>query len=800
VDDAQLRQIWPVFSAEAREYTQAIAAGALELERAVDPSVLGELQRAAHSLKGAAASLGLGTIEQVAHAVEDCLGRGAAGAALPPASVQALLAAARAVEEALDRGDAGGEPGVEDVAGLLAELGGADGGAGAPAREPRPARAHAATEALDALAEHVARLGSPRLADREGEIARASAAARALGAQGHAALCVRLARAFEGVAAGGTEGARATAAAAGLLVELRRAFSGPAPAAPARQRPAAGERALRVTAAAVESVSRHVELLAVGQARVEPRARRLLAIQAACEEAVRAAAGEAETAGAAVTELERLRDLVREIGALGREALHEASRQRVEAAALREDLRGLRMIPAAAALEPLRRTAREAAGWLGKEVVVAFSGGDVKLDRHVVEELRPALVHLVRNAVDHGIEAPAARAAAGKPAAGTLRVEVAPRGSRVSVVVADDGAGIDRARVREKAVRSGLVAEAAAAALDDAACLDLVFRPGFSTAVEVSAVSGRGVGLDVVRDAATRLQGTVSVDSVPGKGTRFVLDLPLTLATTSGILLRIGGALAAVPSEAVERAVRLGRAELGTVAGRASARIGEAQIPYAPLGQVLGMPQAAWGTPAGLQPAIVLALGGERIALGVDEVIGGQELVVSSLGRICTPVTHLAGAALLDDGTVVGVLNAAELLARARRGAAAQAEAPRPRIVVADDSSTTRAAMKTILEIAGYAVAPAGDGEEALRQLAEAPCQLLVTDVQMPRLDGLGLTRRVRADPRFRSLPVVLVTSLDSPEDRAAGLEAGADAYLVKREVERGMLLETVRRLLPEPP
>ena len=798
MDDLQFRQIWPVFSAEARDYTQAIAAGALELERGVDAVVVAELQRAAHSLKGAAASLGLETIEQVAHAVEDCLGRGAAGAALPSASVQALLAAARAIEETLDRGDAGGEPVVEGAAGLLAALGGADGGAARVASEARRAGVPAALKALDVLAEHLARLGSPDLADRGGEAARAARAARALGEIGYAPECVRLARAFEGIAAGGTEGARDTAAAAGLLVELRSAFSGPAPAPP-RQRPAAGERALRVSAAAVDSVSRHVELLAVGQARVEPRARRLLAIQAACEEAVRAAAGEAEAAGSAAAELERLRELVREIGALGREALHEASRQRVEAAALREDLRGLRMIPAAAALEPLRRTAREAAGWLGKEVAVAFSGGDVKLDRHVLEELRPALVHLVRNAVDHGIEAPEARAAAGKPGAGTVRVEVAPRGSRVSVVVSDDGAGIDRGRVQEKAVRSGLVT--GAAALDDAACLDLVFRAGFSTAEEVGAVSGRGVGLDVVRDAATRLQGTASVESVPGKGTRFVLDLPLTLATTSGILIRIGGALAAVPSEAVERAVRLGRAELGTVAGRTTARIDATQVPYAPLGQILGMPQAAWGAQAGLQPAIVLALGGERIALGVDEVIGGQELVVSSLGRICTPVTHLAGAALLDDGTVVGVLNAAEILARARRGAAAgRAEAPRPRIVVADDSSTTRAAMKTILEIAGYAVAPAADGEEALRQLAESPCQLLVTDVQMPRLDGLGLTRRVRADPRLRSLPVVLVTSLDSAEDRAAGLEAGADAYLVKREVERGMLLETVRRLLPEAP
>jgi two-component system, chemotaxis family, sensor kinase CheA len=714
VDEAQLRQIWPVFSAEAREYTQAIAAGALVLEREADASLVEELQRAAHSLKGAAASLGFGDIERIAHAVEDCLGPASAGTALAPAAVQALLAAARAVDEALERGDAGGRPGVERIPDLLAALGGpgAD-AAGAPAPE---------------------------------------------------------------------------------------AVASSASSGPPKRTP--GERAVRVSAAAVDSVSRHVELLAVGQGRVEPRARRLLAIQAACDEALRAAAGEAEELGVAPAGLERLRELLREIGALGREALHEAARQRVEAAALREDLRDLRMIPATAALEPLRRTAREAAGALGKEVVVALSGTDVKLDRHMVEELRPALVHLVRNAVDHGIEPAAARAAAGKPAAGTVRVEVEPRGSRVAVAVADDGAGVDRDRVRERAVRAGLVEAAAGAALDDAACLELLFRAGFTTADEVTSVSGRGVGLDVVRDVATRLQGTVTVESIVGEGTRFLLDVPLTLATTSGILLRLGGTLAAVPAEAVERVVRLARSDLGTVAGRASACIGEAQIPYAPLGQVLGMPRAAWSAPAaGPQPAIVLALGGERVVFGVDEVMGRQELVVSSLGRICAPVVHLAGAALLEDGSLVGVLNAAELLARARRVVAAGAvEAPTPRIVVADDSPTTRAAMKTILEIAGYTVAPAADGEEALQRLADAPCQLVVSDIQMPRLDGLALTRRIRADPRLRSLPVVLVTSLHSPEDRAAGLEAGADAYLVKGEVESGMLLEMVRRLLPESP
>jgi two-component system chemotaxis sensor kinase CheA len=799
VDDAQLRQIWSLFSAESRDYAQTIAAGALELERGVDKSLLERVRRAAHSLKGAAATLGIEDLAQIAHSMEECLAHAETAPTFPADSVQALLAAARSVEEVLDRGDAGELGAAERLPGLLAALGSAPNELADAAPELPAGKAPPASAVLEALAAHLGRLTSPFVADREGEIAAAARRARELATHGHAELCERLARSFEAMEAGGTEAPRAVAAAAGFIVELRQALGGPDPAVAPRH-PSPGERAVRVSTAALDSVARHVELLAVAQARVEPRARSLLAIHAACEEALRTAADEAEASGTALAGVERLRELVQEVGSLGREALHEAARQRVEAAALREDLRGLRMIPAAAVLEPLRRTAREAAGLLGKEVALLLSGTEVRIDRHVVEELRPALVHLVRNAVDHGIEPPAARRAAGKPAEGTVRVEVEPRGSRVAVVVADDGAGVDRGRIREKAVRCGLVAETEVATLDDAACLGLLFHPGFSTASEVTSVSGRGVGLDVVRDVATRLQGTVSIESTPGEGTRFLLDLPLTLATTSGILLRLGGTLAAVPSEAVERVLRLRRAELGTVAGRACARIGDAQVAYAPLGQVLGMPQASWSAPAEVQPAIVLALGGERMTFGVDEVLGKQDLVVSSLGRICARVAHLAGAALLEEGSLVGVLNAAEIMVRARRGfAAGPSEAPRPRIVVADDSPTTRAAMTTILEIAGYAIAPAADGEEALRRLADSPCRLVVSDVQMPRLDGLELTRRIRSDPQLQSIPVILVTSLDSPEDRAAGLEAGADAYLVKREVERGMLLEMVRRLLPEP-
>jgi two-component system chemotaxis sensor kinase CheA len=379
--------------------------------------------------------------------------------------------------------------------------------------------------------------------------------------------------------------------------------------------------------------------------------------------------------------------------------------------------------------------------------------------------------------------------------AGRLTVRIQPRGARVGLVVEDDGRGLDPRAIREAAVRKGVVTAEAAERLSDDEVVRLLFRPGFSTAAAVTEISGRGVGLDVVQEALTRLQGSIDVRWEPGRWTRFDLEVPLTLAATAALLFRTGREVAALPAETVERVLLHGDGELGTVAGRVMLQVGSEQLPYAHLARLLG----AGAPPPNVarRVALILRHGGQRAALGVEEIVGQQELVVSSLGARVASVAHLAGAAMLDDGRVVGVLAAPELLRRAQPAVAARVPTARTRVVVADDALTTRAAMKALLEIAGYAVLAAADGEEALALLRESGAQLLVSDVQMPRLDGLGLCRAVKADPRLRSTPVILVTSLDAPEDRAAGLEAGADGYVVKREVERGKLLELVRQLLP---
>jgi two-component system chemotaxis sensor kinase CheA len=802
-----LRQILPVFLAEAREHVAAIGTVVMEIERnpgnleAVDA-----VRRTAHALKGSAASLGLGDLEALSHAIEDVFARFDPVRGVGRSAVQAVLDALQAMDEALVEADAGGELRVGRRDALLAAL---QGGLGAAAGTREAVAVEALERAVERLCTPLEAVERNRIAAEAGAIAGSFVGALS---GPPAALAARISAAFGALAsADETDAARGAARLAGDLLALKDALgaqpavdsqaAGEAQAAPA-PRGEPEDRAVRVLASTLDSLARRLELLALTETRHGRRAREIADAERDLREAIAAiqvasrgllAAG--VDAGRAELEIAtaRLHAMAGELRRLSREGQRDAEQQRLTGAILREDLRSLRMVPAALAIEPARRAVREAALRLGKEVEVQLEGGEVRLDRRLVDDLRAPMLHLVRNAVDHGIEPAEVRRAAGKPAAGRISIRVEPRGSRVAVLVEDDGGGLDLGAIRRAAVRRGVIGAEAAASLPDAEAARLAFSPGLSTARAVTTVSGRGVGLDAVAVAMIRMRGAVEVKSTPGRGTRFELDLPLTLAATAGVLLRVGSLSAIIPADAVERVLLL--EDVGAARERGRVRVGEVELPFAGLAEVLGL---ALPASRGRAIGLVLAIGSQRAVLGVDEVLGEQEVVVSALGGHALRVAHLAGAALLDDGGVIGVLAPAEILRRIRPSPVAQpVVAPGGRsAIVADDTVASRTLMAALLEADGFAVRLAPDGAAALALLREAPCDVLVSDVQMPVLDGLELVRRVRAEEQWRALPIVLVSTLDAPDDVRAGVEAGASAYLSKRDLQGDALPLLVRRLL----
>jgi two-component system chemotaxis sensor kinase CheA len=805
-----LERVWPVFEAETREQVQALAAGVIELETTPAPGAVVPLRRIVHTLKGTAASLGLRDIERAAHAVEDVLVLADGGRGLPAAAVEAVLEAARAVEDSLSAATPGQIAGLEEV---ITRLGAALVPRDAATPDPKNLPSAADAGDIEVLAAELAAVCASDGDERSEHLARVRAAADGLASSlgGRAAeLAARVAGTAGELAGDRAELPRLIARAAAEVVELRAAAAAAVVAAPrfeerepASRRALKGdERSVRVDASRLDAAAADVDQLVVGVSRRERRGRDLERAAHAVREAlllVQRCLDEAGLPGEArpraLTEgFERIREHGVELARNARELRREAERERIFALSLRDTLQELRMVPAEAALLGLRPTVREVAAQLGKKVSLELSGGEVRLDRRVLDELKAPLLHLVRNALDHGIEPPEERRAAGKREEALLAVRVESRGDRVVITVRDDGAGVSPERLRAAAVQRGVVTAADAARLGEVDAIRLAFRAGISTAPEVTALSGRGIGLDVVAEAVHRLGGGVDVSSERGRGTSFVMDVPLTITGTTGLLFRVGGGVALLPAAAIERVLLVGPEDLGTVAGEMTVCVEGDQVPFAPLAQIIGA--SGHGKATGMTVALLVASGGRRIALAVDEVLGEQAIVVSGLGRRMSSAPNIAGAAVLDDGRVVAVLQPAHLVGTARAPEEAKPQS-RARIIVADDSLGTRASMKTILELAGFLVLPAADGEEALALARERGCDLVVSDIQMPRLDGLGLTRRLKADPKLSHVPVILVTSLDAPEDRSAGLEAGADGYLVKRDVQRGMLLDLVRELLP---
>ncbi|MGY2485196.1 hybrid sensor histidine kinase/response regulator [Cupriavidus sp. CP313] len=741
--DASLLEL---FALEADAQAEVLNAGLLALER--NPAAAEQLEacmRAAHSLKGAARIVGLDGGVRVAHAMEDCLVAAQGGMPLTAAHIDALL---QGTDLLLRIGHPpGGDPGWAEHAGraeidaVVQRLGTVDGGAGAPFVPAPPALAPAP------------------------------------------------------------------------LPE-------PAPAIPADD---TQERMLRVNADALD------QLLALsGEAMVEShwlrpfgtslqKARRQQARALRAADALQEALQDAPdgNAGAAAhTALAELRQLLDE----GHDQLaarleefeqydHRATRL---ARRLYDSALASRMRPLADALTGYARMVRDLGRALGKPVHLELIGAGTQVDRDILEALDAPLAHLLRNAVDHGIEPPEARAAQGKPAEGSVTLQARHNAGRLVIEIFDDGAGVDLEALRRAIVRRRLASEETAARLSQAELLDFLLLPGFSMRDTVSEVSGRGVGLDAVQEMVRRVRGSLRLTQQPGQGLHFRLELPLTLSVVRTLLVEVAGEAYAFPLGRVLRATSVARSEIEQTEGHQHFRHEGRAIGLVSAAQVLQRPEADAANAREQVPVVVIGEAERIYGIAVDRMLGERLLVVQPLPAALGKVRDIAAGSLTDDGMPVLIFDVEDVIRSVeklvsegriegvRQAAVASVQARARRVLVVDDSLTVRELQRKLLAGRGYDVAVAVDGMDGWNVLRAEPFDLVITDIDMPRMDGIELVRRIRQDAALRQLPVMVVSYKDREQDRQRGLEAGADYYLAKGSFHDAALLDAVQDLIGE--
>ncbi|CUW39742.1 putative Histidine Sensor Kinase CheA3 [Magnetospirillum sp. XM-1] len=471
---------------------------------------------------------------------------------------------------------------------------------------------------------------------------------------------------------------------------------------------------------------------------------------------------------------------------------------------MQQEVRQVRMVPADSIFGGFRKMVRDLAKAAGKQVSVQVSGLDVEADRMVLQGLKDPVMHLLRNALSHGVEPPEERKASGKSASAHVGLSFDVSEGRLVVLIEDDGRGVNFEAIRRKAVERGLFSDAESFQVDRQSLIDVIFDPGFSTARVVDDLSGRGMGLSVVREAMAMMNGTVEVQDRQPVGTCFRLSLPLTVSTQRLFLVECQGHVYGLPTEGVDRLYRVRAEDVSTVEGKSVVFLGDRQIPLLSLAHLLALGESSVKVTRNVVPLVVLKNGERRVAVAIDGFLSIREGLVKDIGVPGARGTMVAGGVLLEDGDIALVLNPFEIVETFRKSGSIRvlttvekpAEKKVPVILVVDDSLTTRTLEKSILEAHGYQVRLAHDGLEGLGRLRAEQIDLIISDIQMPRLDGFGLLQAVKSDPALKSIPLILVSSLEAREDKERGLELGADAYVVKRKFDQKELLETIGQFL----
>ena len=472
--------------------------------------------------------------------------------------------------------------------------------------------------------------------------------------------------------------------------------------------------------------------------------------------------------------------------------------------AMIDRVKQLLLMPFALVTDTLHPMVRKLARDLDKKVHFTVSGEDIRIDKRILEELKDPLIHLLRNSIDHGIENEERRRSKSKPAAGSIRLEISiGRDNRILVSIKDDGGGIDIARVRKKAIQEELLTTDEAASLDERKVLDLIFHSGLSTSNIITDISGRGVGLSVVRENIQSLGGEIEVRTEQDGGTEFLISLPVSLSNARGVIVRSAGRMYIVPLQYVERGIMVHRENFSTLDGRTVMEYNDRNVTVHRLENILRMPSGSRKEEGTQAVLLMLKLAGDMIGLEVDEVLWEQDVVVKPLPSPVSRVRTIAGASLLGTGELVPVLHMQDVFESARSGQSAASsdrasedDRTRRSLLVVDDSITSRVLLHDILLSSGYSVRTAVDGIDALTCLREEEFHLIVSDVEMPRMNGFELTESIRRDEKLAELPVVLVTGLESKEDRERGFDVGANAYIIKSSFDQSNLLEVIARLL----
>ncbi|MBI4665175.1 MAG: hybrid sensor histidine kinase/response regulator [Nitrospinae bacterium] len=479
--------------------------------------------------------------------------------------------------------------------------------------------------------------------------------------------------------------------------------------------------------------------------------------------------------------------------------------------ALEGGIRDIRLLPFSTLFDLFPRMARDLSRVRNKEVKLEITGGDTKADKRVIEEMKDPVMHLIRNAIDHGIEPPEERERLGKPGTGAIRLKALRTETNIIIEVSDDGRGLDTEAIKREAIKRGIIAAEGAEETPDEELKSIIFAPGFSTSAFVTDISGRGVGLDTVKAKTESLKGSVRVESAAGAGCVIKIILPVSLATTRVLIVRAEGKSYAIPIEFTNSTIMVSPEEMFPMEGRETISFSGRPTSIARLSDILELPGAAGkgrknGTAGkgGAFPCVVIQAGDEIMALRVDELVDEQEIMIKPHSQLLKRVRNVTGSTILGNGEVCVALNPVDMLSTARKKAMARAPAPvkaaaretKRAILLVEDSITTRTQIKRIIEGFGYEVATAVDGMDAWGKLAERQFDVVVSDIMMPNMDGLALTARIRQDARLKELPVILVTTLASDEDKKKGLEAGANAYIPKPAFDQKILGETLRRFI----